>query len=81
MSVIFNTISILGRSGLTETELEDILSCDDDVLNDVYQYWTPPVRRLPALLVVRIKADLNHYLGMNILWLSFALSFIDILIT
>ncbi|CAH1788164.1 unnamed protein product [Owenia fusiformis] len=52
----------LGRSGLTEAELEDILSCDEDVLNDVYQYWTPPVRRLPPLLMVRIKADLQQYI-------------------
>ena len=27
------------KSGLTESELEDILSCDDEVLEDVYQYW------------------------------------------
>nr|KAG5694295.1 hypothetical protein BaRGS_032013 [Batillaria attramentaria] len=51
-----------GRGGLTETELEDVLSCDDDVLNDVYTYWTPPVRRLPPLLLVRLKADLGQYL-------------------
>lgn len=50
-------------SGLTESELEDILSCDEEVLNDVYQYWLPPVRRLPPLLLVRMKADLGEYLG------------------
>ncbi|KAK7479964.1 hypothetical protein BaRGS_00028791, partial [Batillaria attramentaria] len=52
----------VSRGGLTETELEDVLSCDDDVLNDVYTYWTPPVRRLPPLLLVRLKADLGQYL-------------------
>ncbi|XP_070204069.1 uncharacterized protein [Littorina saxatilis] len=52
----------ISQSGLTETELEDILSCDDDVLNDVYTFWTPPVRRLPPLLLVRLKADLGQYL-------------------
>ncbi|XP_067662735.1 NACHT and WD repeat domain-containing protein 2-like [Haliotis asinina] len=52
----------LSKTGLTESELEDILSCDDDVLNDVYMYWTPPVRRLPPLLLVRLKADLGQYL-------------------
>ena len=56
-----------GRSGLMEAELEDILSCDDEVLNDVYQYWMPPLRRLPPLLIVRIKADLQQYLGEVIL--------------
>jgi len=51
------------KAGLTETELEDVLSCDDDVLNDVYMYWTPPIRRLPPLLLVRLRADLDQYLG------------------
>ncbi|XP_060587443.1 NACHT domain- and WD repeat-containing protein 1-like isoform X3 [Ruditapes philippinarum] len=52
----------LARAGLTETELEDVLSCDDDVLNDVYMYWTPPIRRLPPLLLIRIRSDLAQYL-------------------
>ena len=50
------------KNGLTETELEDILSCDDDVLEDVYQYWIPPIRRIPPLLWVRIRSDLASYL-------------------
>ncbi|XP_053376600.1 NACHT domain- and WD repeat-containing protein 1-like [Mercenaria mercenaria] len=52
----------LTRNGASEAELEDILSCDDDVLNDVYMYWTPPMRRLPPLLLVRIRNDLSQYL-------------------
>ncbi|KAH3887306.1 hypothetical protein DPMN_011322 [Dreissena polymorpha] len=52
----------ISRSGLTETELEDVLSCDDDVLNDVYMYWTPPIRRLPPMLLLRLRDDLKHYL-------------------
>ncbi|XP_046570723.1 NACHT and WD repeat domain-containing protein 2-like [Haliotis rubra] len=52
----------ISRRGLTETELEDILSCDDDVLNDVYMYWTPPIRRLPPLLLVRLKTEFSQYL-------------------
>lgn len=54
---------LLGRNGLSEAELEDLLSLDDDVLNDVYQFWTPPIRRLPPLLLVRVKNDLKQYLG------------------
>ena len=50
------------KNGLTEPELEDLLSLDDDVLNDVYQYWTPPVRRLPPLLWIRIRSDIGDYL-------------------
>lgn len=52
----------VAKHGLSEFELEDILSCDDDVLNDVYQFWTPPIRRLPPLLIVRLRHDLNRYL-------------------
>lgn len=50
------------KSGLTGTEIEDLLSCDDHVLDDVYQYWTPPIRRIPPLLWVRIRGDLAGYL-------------------
>jgi len=49
------------KFGLSDAEIEDILSIDDDVLNDVYQYWTPPIRRIPPLLWVRIKSDLEAY--------------------
>jgi len=55
---------ISAKSGLSDSELEDILSCDDEVLNDVYVYWTPPMRRLPPLLLVRLKTDLQQYVGM-----------------
>ncbi|XP_060076014.1 NACHT domain- and WD repeat-containing protein 1-like [Ylistrum balloti] len=50
------------RNGLSESELEDVLSCDDEVLNDLYQFWVPPVRRLPPLLLVRLKAEIQQYI-------------------
>ncbi|WAR22531.1 NWD1-like protein [Mya arenaria] len=53
----------LARNGITESELEDVLSCDDDVLNDVYMYWTPPMRRLPPLLLVRVRTDIDQYIA------------------
>lgn len=60
------------RNGLSESELEDILSCDDDVLNDVYQFWKPPLRRLPPLLMARLRTDLQQYLGIFLyLFLNF----------
>ena len=49
------------KSGLSEAELEDLLSLDEKVLNDVYQYHLPPVRRIPPLLWTRIRADLPKY--------------------
>ncbi|KAH3895797.1 hypothetical protein DPMN_019963 [Dreissena polymorpha] len=52
----------LANNGITEAELDDVLSCDDDVLNDVYAYWIPPMRRLPPLLLVRIRTDIDQYI-------------------
>ncbi|XP_064625675.1 NACHT domain- and WD repeat-containing protein 1-like [Lineus longissimus] len=50
------------RNGLSENELLDLLSCDDLVLNDVYEYFVPPLRRFPPLLWARIKFELRGYL-------------------
>ena len=53
------------KSGLTESELEDVLSLDNDVLNEVYQYWDPPDKgllRIPALLWKRIRYEISDYL-------------------
>ena len=54
------------RYGLSELELEDILSLDDTVLDDVYQYWEPPVKgvvRLPSVVWKRIRFDIGNYLA------------------
>ena len=50
------------RNGLSDTELEDVLSLDDTVLNDVFQHWLPPLRRLPPLLIPRLFDELERYL-------------------
>ena len=50
------------RNGLSDAELEDILSLDDTVLNDVFQHWLPPLRRLPPLLIPRLVDELERYL-------------------
>ncbi|KAG1670315.1 NACHT and WD repeat domain-containing protein 2 [Nymphon striatum] len=50
------------RNGASESELEDLISLDDRVLEDVYQYHIPPVRRIPPLLWTRIRNDLPNYL-------------------
>lgn len=51
------------KSGLSESELEDLISLDDRVLDDVYQYHLPPTRRIPPLLWTRIRNDLPNYLS------------------
>ncbi|ELT90720.1 hypothetical protein CAPTEDRAFT_26677, partial [Capitella teleta] len=51
------------KSGLSAAELEDILSCDDEVLDEIYTFWVPPFRRLPPLLWIRVRNDLGMYLA------------------
>nr|KAG5713139.1 hypothetical protein BaRGS_007666 [Batillaria attramentaria] len=55
----------VSRNGLAETELEDVLCCDEGAMKDVCTYWEPPHDnyRLPPLLLVRLKADMAHYLA------------------
>jgi len=64
-SVIFRrSISYMTvfKNGISDTELEDILSIDDDVLYSVFQYHMPPIRRIPPILWIRIKNDLDEYI-------------------
>eukprot|EP00735_Rhodelphis_limneticus_P005068 TRINITY_DN1676_c0_g1::TRINITY_DN1676_c0_g1_i2::g.17883::m.17883 TRINITY_DN1676_c0_g1::TRINITY_DN1676_c0_g1_i2::g.17883 ORF type:complete len:1613 (+),score=581.39,sp/Q149M9/NWD1_HUMAN/24.96/2e-79,WD40/PF00400.27/5.8e-09,WD40/PF00400.27/0.65,WD40/PF00400.27/0.16,WD40/PF00400.27/73,WD40/PF00400.27/0.00016,WD40/PF00400.27/7,WD40/PF00400.27/6.3e-07,WD40/PF00400.27/0.0015,WD40/PF00400.27/2.1e+02,WD40/PF00400.27/2.5e+02,WD40/PF00400.27/4.8,WD40/PF00400.27/4.9e-08,WD40/PF00400.27/7.5,eIF2A/PF08662.6/0 len=51
----------VARSGLSTNEIEDVLSCDDEVLDDVFEWWTPPIRRVPPLLWKRLRGDLERY--------------------
>ena len=60
--LILPFFTILAETGLSEGEIEDILSLNDIVLNDIYQFWVPPERRLPPLLWVRVKNDIEEYL-------------------
>jgi NACHT domain- and WD repeat-containing protein len=39
------------QDGISESEIEDILSLDDEVLYDVFQFHSPPIRKLPSALV------------------------------
>ena len=54
-----------GKGGLTDIEMEDVLSCDDLVLNEVYQYHEPPLEgviRIPSLLWSRLEHALKEYI-------------------
>ena len=50
------------KNGLSQNELEDILSCDDEVLDEVFEFWMPPCRRIPPLLWVRIRSEVRDVL-------------------
>ena len=58
-SIIYMTVF---KNGISECEIEDILSLDDDVLYDVFEYHAPPVRKLPICLWSRIKNALQGYM-------------------
>lgn len=49
------------RYGLSEVEMEHVLSLDDILLNDIYQFWKPPVRRIPPLLWTRVRNEISNY--------------------
>ena len=51
------------KSGVSESEIEDLISLDDQVLDDIYQYHLPPTRRIPPLLWTRVRSDLPGYLS------------------
>uniref|UniRef100_A0A8C9V818 NACHT and WD repeat domain containing 1 n=1 Tax=Scleropages formosus TaxID=113540 RepID=A0A8C9V818_SCLFO len=56
---------VSSRDGLSEAELCDLLSLDDEVLGEVYQDRLPPnhtLVRLPLLLWIRLRHDLTAYL-------------------
>ena len=52
----------LAKHGVSETELNHLLSLEDAVLADVYEWWVPPVRVIPPLLPTRLLTDLAPYL-------------------
>ena len=56
------TVLTISIGGVTDAELEDILSQDEEVLNFVFQYHTPTLRRLPAHVWSRIRNFLKGLL-------------------
>lgn len=50
------------RFGLTELELQDLLSCDDELLTMVYPYQLPGVLRFPHRLWTAMRRDLGPML-------------------
>ncbi|XP_067945451.1 uncharacterized protein [Watersipora subatra] len=54
-----------GHSGISEVELEDALSCSDEVLVEVYVYHEPPVKgvvRIPSHLWPMLRKELDLFI-------------------
>ena len=51
--------------GISEQELEDCLSCNNSVLNEVYEYHDPPsttIIRIPPLMWARVRYSIQSYI-------------------
>lgn len=65
MSICNYLFLYIFRSGLSEAELQDVLSLDNDVLAEIYKYWLPPshtLLRFPRLHWSRLRHDLTAHL-------------------
>ncbi|KAJ1465856.1 hypothetical protein T484DRAFT_1863276, partial [Baffinella frigidus] len=56
-------LTLCRRSGVSETELDHLLSLDDDVLADIYEWWVPSMRTCPPLVRAMLLAELAPYLS------------------
>ena len=50
------------ESGISDVELEDVLSLDDELLNHLFKFHLPPIRKFPVTLWNRIKYNLKDYI-------------------
>ena len=53
------------KYGLSDVEMEDLLSLDDVVLDTVFSFWIPPVRRIPPALLPRLYNELRPYITLR----------------
>ena len=53
------------KTGLSDTEMEDLLSTDEDVLSAVYTDTIPATRRCPPFVWARLSDDLDRFLVMK----------------
>lgn len=56
----------VSKTGLSDCEMEDVLSIDDDVLNEVFGGQYSVIRRLPSICWLRLKRDLQPFLAHHV---------------
>ncbi|KAJ3313821.1 hypothetical protein HDU76_002532 [Blyttiomyces sp. JEL0837] len=47
------------NQGVSENEILDLLSLDSEVLDETFQFWQPPIRRMPQQPVIRVLQELG----------------------
>ena len=52
----------MSRHGLSEFDMKDILSGDEEVLDHVFQYHKPSMRRIPDIVFARLLNSLRGYI-------------------
>ena len=55
-------LTLFEYRGISENELEDILSIDDKVLASIFIHHHPPIRKFPMALWYRVKHELKDYI-------------------
>jgi hypothetical protein len=55
-------LNLFEYKGIGENELEDLLSIDDDVLQEIFKHHHPPLRRFPMAMWFRLKYELKDYI-------------------
>ncbi|XP_064634336.1 uncharacterized protein LOC135492092 isoform X2 [Lineus longissimus] len=50
------------KNGVTENEMEDLLSLDDSVMEDISKQIKTPLRRCPVVSWLRLRLDLKDYI-------------------
>ncbi|CAL1530131.1 unnamed protein product [Lymnaea stagnalis] len=54
---------VASETGLSDCEMDDILSLDEDVLGEVFQNFHSPVRRVPHIKWPSLKQDVESFLS------------------
>lgn len=62
--LVSRVLSLLAAvpGGVNKDDILNILSCDDELLKDVLVWHDPPKKRLPPLLLARLRYDLGPFL-------------------
>ena len=55
-------INHFGQSGVNERELVDIMTLDDEILQDLYRKYLPSVIKFPLLIWKRFQSEIKAYL-------------------